>query len=150
MAKLKNIYIMIGLIAMLGAILAGCASLGEPYDTQMDEEIFGIWTNDEYNEGTDLVKLVMNADGTYEQYNTFRDLPPYFKGKYVIERKWTDEEGNSWYYVKKFMRSRTKYELAVISADGSSYANVFNYEKYPTERSLSQGNTKARIFYKQS
>jgi hypothetical protein len=149
MTRFKKYLTLIGLVAVATVILAGCATFKEQYVPEDNEVIYGTWTNENYNEGTDLVKLVMNPDLTYEQYNTFRDLPPYFKGKYVIEKKWSDDEGNTWYWVKKFMRSKTKYELAVVTADGKSYANAFDYAKYPTERRLSHGNTKARIFYKE-
>jgi hypothetical protein len=150
MRKISKKRIVIAASVMIAAAaLAGYAKAGGPYKPVPNEEIYGVWTNDEYVQGKELVKVVMKPEGRYEQYNRYDDPKPYLQGKFVIEKKWTGDDGSTLYWIKKYMRSGGRFELARVNSDGSTYELVYQTERpYPPERMLSPGNNRYRLFNK--
>ena len=45
-------------------------------------------------------KIIMKPDFTYEVYSE-EGRPLTLKDSYYLEKKWTDSDGNTWYWVKK-------------------------------------------------
>ena len=139
--------------ALLPLIIAvaftGCATTEIIYKPDQDEEVYGVWTNDEYVQGEEQCKLVMKPEGWYEQYKSYDAVVPFGQGKFIIEKKWISEDGSTMYWIRKYGGTGDKWELARVSSDGSTYERAFRRSgTYPSERMMNTGNQKYRVFYK--
>ena len=134
---------------IIAVAFTGCATTDIIYKPVQDEEVYGVWTNDEYVQGEDIVKVVMKPEGRYEQYRRYEDTLPMMQGTFTIEKKWISEDGSTMYWIRKYGGTGDKWELARISSDGSTYDAAFRRSSgYPSERMMSTGNQKYSIFYK--
>jgi hypothetical protein len=66
------------------------------------EKYCGIWVNTNYNnDWSYMAKWIMNPDGSGGYYfNTWDTIPRTDSGKLLMEEKWVDSEGNTFYKVK--------------------------------------------------
>jgi len=60
-----------------------------------NEEIYGTWINTNITH-TNTQKIIVSADGA-RHYALLSDSAPYDGATLVIDSKWTDSEGNTWY-----------------------------------------------------
>ncbi len=70
--------------------------------TRNVEKLHGTWINVNPLHGG--YKWILNPDGTASYFN--RDGTIHTEGRFVIEKKWTDAEGNTWY------KTREKWNVA--------------------------------------
>ena len=106
----------------------------EPYVPKENEEIYGIWVNEEYDATSAHARWDWNSDGTWASYSQTTNVPAW-EGKYSITEKWTDVEGNVWYKVK-WEDMHTGYDgfgLCKISDSGNTIEQSFSTDDYPAK-----------------
>ncbi len=125
------------------------------YSPKDNEELFGTWVNIEYNEEGWWVKIVFNKDETYETYDSEKSAKPPYLGKFVIDDKWTDTEGNVWYkfYTTYAMKGHIGggggYWLARIGGSGNTIEGVFASNEYPEQIDPNNLKYKYIVYYRQ-
>ena len=118
-----------------------------------NEEIYGIWINQEYGttEASFSQKRIINPDGTWEEYSSMIDIG-FRTLNYTIIDKWTESEGNIWYklrteYGGKEYGTKPFYELHKISNSGLTWEFVRSAETYPTQ--IDPNHPMYFIYYRQ-
>jgi len=126
------------IVLTLVLFATGCGP--KRYTMKANEEIFGTWTSAQRSPH----KLVMLADGTWEEYIYEADAAPTYKGNYQVIEKWKDAEGNVWYkeVVKVTFGTGAReitQELDKIDKSGRiwefdfDYVSQFDPSKFPKE-----------------
>ncbi len=106
----------------------------ESYVPKENEQIYGIWVNEEYNATKVYARWDWNSDGTWAGYPKTTGEPNQ-EGPYSITEKWTDAEGNVWYKVKwknKWI-GNTGFGLLKISDSGATIEASYLYTDYPAK-----------------
>jgi len=91
-------------VFLISSVLLFIISLGviaqDKYIPKENEELYGTWTNEQYSDSISYQaqKMVVTADG-YGWYHMISDSVTYEEGRYEIDSKWTDAEGNIWYRI---------------------------------------------------
>ena len=115
------------------------------------EELFGTWINPDYNTATSAAKVVRNPDGNVVSFGTLDSTVVRVRGKFSIEDKWIDSEGNIWYKVITTWSMggdvTSRYELYKISNSGATMEFVSSRAEYPNE--LSKKNVSYMIYHRQ-
>ena len=102
--KTRTLMLICILCVAILIILGSCATSQNP-DNMVLERFCGTWVNPAYA-GEDVLfgaKWIFNPDGTFLMYGEMIDpgvlgSPGY--GSYIVEKRWTDSEGKSWYNIK--------------------------------------------------
>jgi hypothetical protein len=142
-------------VILLCAIPSGVIGQ-EKYALKANEEIYGTWTNEQYN-GNDIYhspKVVVTPDG-YKLYRNVSDSVTIEAGTLGVDSKWTDSEGNIWY--KAFGTGTTGdhwQEIDKISRSGTVRETQirplgfgqFDPSNYPTE--IFPNSSGYRILYR--
>jgi hypothetical protein len=121
-------------------IFVSFAHSEEPYVPKENEELYGIWVNQEYNTTTVHARWDWNSDGTWASYPKTTGEPNW-EGPYSITEKWTDAEGNVWYKVKwedKWLALKG-FGLIKISDSGNTIEANYSYGDYPAKIDPNQG-----------
>ena len=148
----KKLSLLAAVLVLIASLLMGCVSTEKRYTPAEDEEIFGTWINNDYKgRGDKNYMVIMKPDLTYELYSK-KGRPAILKHSYILEKKWTDSDGNIWYRVRKNIPFDYEWQLTRISADGKTYE--YAYEQgwppaYPLEKMLASSNIKYRTYEKQ-
>ena len=148
------------ILALAVVIIAGsCATEKKAYVAKENEELYGTWINEDYNNTTGIIrhyaKEIRNPDGTFALYLNEFDTKPYMIGKSIITDSWTDSEGNIWfkeeYYIGAYFEGKkvSEYRLTKISNSGRTLEGVDNaaIAGYPTE--IDPTNSWYHILYRQ-
>jgi beta-lactamase regulating signal transducer with metallopeptidase domain len=134
-----------------------------PAVSEKYEAMYGIWSNEEYNEGDNdrccvYAKHIYNPDGTYFRYRNSNDKELLYFGKFIIADSWADSEGTIWilenFYQGAYFKGKkvSQYKLIKISNSGNTMEFVWNSSnahEYPSETGLDPNNTKYHILYRQ-
>ena len=145
------------LILILAAlIVAGsCATGKKAYVATDDEELYGTWVNQDYEESY-AAKIVVKPDGTWDEYTLSNSNSPFAVTEYAITDKWTDSEGNIWYKfleihqdVKVLQNPDTYYILSKIDKSGNIWEMLWASIDYPTEFDPDDVRYNYRIRYRQ-
>ena len=75
---------------------AGCGCGDEKYE---EEPLYGTWVNEENDKTTEIRKVVINPDGTYEATTNIGGRDPEFSGEFSISDVWDDSDANIWYEI---------------------------------------------------
>ncbi len=101
------------------------------------EKFVGTWVNTSSIAGN--YKYTYNSDGTGSYVN--RDGTMKTESRYTIEKKWTDEKGNTWYDIKfrwhiapyQETGAETFYALMKVDPKGEAYEVDGSRQGYPTQ-----------------
>jgi hypothetical protein len=126
-------------IAVIMAVVSGCTTV----KSQVPEEEFlalvsGTWVNDEGGERfppgmaeLDFRKVVVQTDGTLQNFKNVEDALATFTTKPEYADIWRDGQGNLWYMCgHNFMGTWPCYELAKISDSGRVFERLIRTEPY--------------------
>ena len=98
-------------------ILGSCATSQNP-DKMVFERFCGTWANEAYEPepGTSkpmFPRVIINPDGTMLAYQNLHETDYTLRGSYIVEKRWKDMEGNSFYHVivHIVLIDGTRYEL---------------------------------------
>jgi len=118
------------------------ASDKNAYVAKENEELFGTWVNEEYNNSTRSAIWEFKADGTWVMYRKTTDEISYEDGTYTITNKWTESNGDVCYKIiwKTDYLARSGYELRCISNSGSSMEAASSSSDYPTQIDRTKGS----------
>ena len=112
------------------------AHSGEPYVPKENEEYYGTWVNEEYNNVDTYAKWVINSNGTWAGYDAvwLKDVPS-SKGSFKIIAKWKDQNGDVWYKTtwKNETWGQSGYDLIHISDSGSTMEAASYTLDFPTK-----------------
>ena len=129
-------------------VLGSCATSQNP-DKMVFEKFCGTWANQDY-EGRPRAKYIINPDGTLVWYHYLVKTGPTAVGTYTVERRWKDDDGNSFYYVKvyKVTSDLTLYELWKIDKYTSVWEQQYSNIDYPDAIDPKDKHTDYRIYYR--
>ena len=133
--------------------VGSCATSQNP-DKMVFERFCGTWANPAYaqnpGEAHPPVKIVVNPDGTYLRYQKLDQAGPTMFGQYIVEKRWADSEGNSWYHVKLHFPhgQRTWYGLLKIDKFNTVWEIQTSNIDYPTEINPEDWHSDRRIYYR--
>jgi hypothetical protein len=84
-------------MCILFALMIGCAST--PRVGKGQEPIFGTWVNNEYKSGYWIWRFIYQPNGQSLTWSNGQpaDQPNNYEGRFTIDKKWVDSEGNTWY-----------------------------------------------------
>jgi hypothetical protein len=128
---------------VLLCIVALGATSRDKYVPKPDEELYGTWTNKQYDPSWQHQKSVVTAVGE-KRYARATDTVPLEESTLHVDAKWIDTDGNIWYKVYGVVTfgPYTGYNwqaLEKISKSGAvretqlSTASQYDPEWYPTE-----------------
>lgn len=88
-------------VIFLAALLAASCA-GTPKQPEQ-EKLVGTWANNEYKGGTAYTpwKITYDADGTVSRWNFEPSGGPGRVARYVVEKKWTGDDGSTWYRLEE-------------------------------------------------
>jgi hypothetical protein len=157
--KMKTRTLVSALILVLAIlIVAGsCATGKKAYVAKIDEELYGIWVNLDYDEHQYPAKFIFKSDGTYEGYAKSDSTHYYYYGEYIITDKWIDTEGCIWYkyfyktliYYAGIEDKDPLYYLSKIDLSSNSLETVRSGIDYPIELSPDALLYTYNIYYRQ-
>lgn len=105
------------ILIVLSLIFTGSIASGQDsYMVKEDEELFGTWINTEYDETLLMSKVVIEPDGSWDEYKMSFGDEKYFKCEYTVREKWTDSDGNTLYKI-------------IIKSIGSDYVPYYVISK---------------------
>ena len=149
-------------VLLISSLLLLVVTLGataeDKYIAMPNEELYGTWTNRQYDPTWQEQKTVVTADG-YKSYAKTTDTVPLGESTLYIDGKWTDSNGNVWYRVYGILTSgpHTGYNwqaLEKISKSGTvretqlSTAAQYDPAWYPTELKPDDTYTYYQIRYR--
>jgi hypothetical protein len=146
-------------------LLSALAVVGltKPSLAEGKDELYGKWKNELYSNETYL--YVYESNGEASCYAKWSDQPVY-KGRFLIEKEWKDEQGNTYYKVieiwsrSSFYKSGEFYNRAgpgqwryfkihKLNATGEVLETVGSKKEYPKEFSRSPVDGFYQIHYRQ-
>jgi hypothetical protein len=108
-----------------------------------DEIMFGTWVDKELIGSQLECKFVYQPDGRSFGWNNGRlpEQPNNTEGRFTIEKKWRDTQGNTWYRVASagcivpYMDSKAtkEYGLVEVHPDGKTLEGEWSTEDFPSE-----------------
>ena len=118
------------------------ASDKKAYVAKENEELYGTWVNEEYNNSPRSAIWEYKADGTWVIYRKTTDKISYEDGTYTITDKWTEGNGDVCYKIiwKTDYLARSGYELRCISNSGSTMEAANSDSDYPTRIDRTKGS----------
>jgi hypothetical protein len=121
MTKVKLARLSILAFALVGALSCSPAR----YSPKSNEEFYGTWIS----ELSHPQKVVILADGTYEDYLWPTDETPFVKGTYEIKSKTVEADGTIWYRnllipTNTHYRGRKSLELCKITQAGRQLESI--------------------------
>ena len=108
----------------------------EPYVPKENEEYYGTWVNDEYDNVYTWTKWEIKPDGTWTSYSKVQsEYILVGKGTYTLTAKWKDDKGGIWYKMtnKNDILEVNGYGLLHISDSGSTMEAAYGRSDYPTK-----------------
>ena len=122
------------------------------------ERFCGTWGNKNYEPAAGYktevsfkyAKYIVNPDGTFLWYEYIDETGPMAVGTYIVEKRWKDANGNSFYHVKVYepLNDVTLYELWKVDKYNSVWECDSSNIDYPDEIDPSDYHTVYRIFYR--
>ena len=147
--KIKTLVLMSILCLAVLIIFGSCATMKSP-DKLTYDRFCGTWANQKYEGkgGDPRAKTVLNPDGTYVGYQYLVQTGPAAVGKYTVEKRWVDDEGNYYYHVLAYspLIDVTKYELWKINNYNSVWESNQSNSDFPVE--IDPKGLKYRIYYR--
>jgi hypothetical protein len=115
------------------------------------ERFCGTWANLDF-EGkvTPPAKWIINPDGTYIGYQKLIQTGPTGVGNFIVEKRWTDASGNSFYNMKtySFMNQVTQYELWKIDKYNAVFEYNYSNNDYPAAIDPKDKHSTYEIYYR--
>ncbi len=113
-------------LSLLAAAVAGILACSPArYVPKANEEYYGTWVSETFHPQ----KVVLFADGTFEEYLYPADDSPYYKGTFEIKSKRVEKDGTIWYKSlmipsNTFYKGRKILELCRITQAGRSRESI--------------------------
>ena len=151
--KVRTLMLFCILCFAVSIIVGSCATSQNP-DKMVFERFCGTWANSAYQEGTGQLrpaaKLIFNPDGTWLRYQEMEYAGPAVFEYYIVNKRWTDSEGNSWYHIETNMTQtqRTFYNLLKLDKSNSVYEIQSSNIDYPTEINPNDWHSQYRIYFR--
>lgn len=151
--KTRSLMLFCILCVAVAIILGSCATMGKT-DKMEYVKFCGTWANNEYQVRPSKVgdgsKIIFNPEGTYVQYTFTDDTHPGIVGFYTVEKKWTDDQGNSWYHVKDYspVFSVETYVLFKLNQYNSVLELARSSVDYPADTVPIDKHSDYLIFYR--
>ena len=127
---------LISVILFSQFLFANLAYAAEPYVPTENEEYYGTWYNEEYNNRSTWAKWEIKPNGKWASYGLkFMQIFQTAEGPYTIDDKWTDDNGDIWYKIT-WINDRSKgkgYGLIHISDSGSKMEAAYSPSDHPTK-----------------
>ncbi len=108
-----------------------------------DELLFGTWVNKELIGSQLVCKFVYQPNGRSISWADGRlpEQPNNYEGRFTINKKWLDSQGNTWYRVAgaacivPYMDSKTtkEYGLVKVHSDGKTLEGEWSTVDFPSE-----------------
>jgi len=148
--KTVMLFCILCLAALL--ILGSCATTMKTTEKMIYEKFCGTWVNTKYD-GVSIppVKLIFNPDGTWTSYWRLHESSSFGRGNYVVEKRWTDSEGYSWYHVmwtEPLFESLTAYMLFKLDKYNTILEYNYSGSEYPEEVGPKVKYSDYRIYYR--
>jgi hypothetical protein len=122
-------------------LVIGCAS--SPAARGGAEPLFGTWVDQELMGSQLEYKFIYQSDGKSFGWNsgTPPEQPNNSEGRFTIEKKWIDSQGNTWYRVAgasclvPYMESKVikEYGLVKVHSDGMILEGEWSTVDFPSE-----------------
>jgi hypothetical protein len=142
-------------LPILLALTMSCAQM--PQGGNGREPMFGTWANKEYMSSYWVWKFVYQPDGRALNWHNGKpsDQPNNGEGRFTIERKWVDSEGNTWYRIAEEVciapyseaKARREYALIKIRVTGNVLEGEWSTLDFPAE--FGAFGSKHFVFYRQ-
>ena len=130
---------------MISVVLLATFSLGVSAQTvQSNEPLYGTWVNKEYTGAPNWDwKFIYQSDG--KSFGWFSgkpaDQPSSTEGRFIVDRKWQDAEGSTWYRVAEKSciasyseaKARRFYGLVKVLATGETLEVEWSTVAFPSE-----------------
>jgi len=140
-------------------VVGSCATPSEAsteariYSPQTDEELFGTWTNPEYD-GVHIAQKFINYPwGLTEGYTRIDSKSPSYLGTYFIADKRSDSAGSIRYKVVWQWRNNPtvyRYYLVRLAVEQGIWEQAWSYDGFPSEAQLSPENEDFyRVYYRE-
>ena len=150
MKKLHSLFVVSSSIGLVFGVLS-CASVKvqstseiggtEFYKPKVAEEMFGTWVNPAIDSPARAQKVVIHSWGLLEWYRRIGDKIP-GRATSTIVKKWTDEEGNTWY--RDYQRSEisggygeSTYVLLRVNSGGRILEIIYAGSGWPKAEDMS-------------
>ena len=148
-----SLFISTMIIVITVLIIAGSFATGQDaYMVKEDEELFGTWINTEYDETLLMSKVVIEPDGSWDEYKMSSGDEKYFKCEYTVKEKWTDSDGNTLYkiIIKSIGSDYVPYYvISKINKTGDVYEDLVSNLDMPEEFDPDDMLLHYRIYYRQ-
>jgi hypothetical protein len=130
MKKERHISQLLFAIISISSFLAFIECYAQQSGSAKSEVFYGMWENADYFHSQWVWKFEYRDDGSEVLWENVKDReqPNNMEGRFTIEKKWTDSNGNHWYrtiehscyipYSKK--KTHTEYGLIKIDASGKT------------------------------
>ena len=149
-------FVSILILVLAVMVIAGsCATMKSP-DNLTYERFCGTWANDNYSGKLIFIgaKIIFNPDGTFVGYNTILETGTAGTtnyGNYIVEKRWIDSEGHSWYNMKVDWWVEgfgPLYILCKLNKGNSVFEGVLSSIDFPTEIDPKDKHTDYYIYYR--
>ena len=155
--KARTFVSIIILVVVVLFVIGNCATTNNP-DKMVFERFCGTWANKNYEPTAGFktevsyhfAKYIVNPDGTFLWYHYLDQTGLTAVGTYIVEKRWKDVDGNSFYHVKVYepLNNVTLYELWKIDKYASVWECNSSNIRYLDAIDPSDFHTVYRIFYR--
>ena len=142
-------FVLIQTLVFAVLILTGSFATGQDeYNVKENEELIGTWIN-KYRDGDS--KLTIKHDGTWNEYKRWYDDKPTTCAAYIINEKWTDSAGNTFYksIVTDTELGTVYYILSRINKALTVYEDMWSASNMALEFDPNNLHFRYRIYYRQ-
>jgi beta-lactamase regulating signal transducer with metallopeptidase domain len=140
-------------LVRMGRVLLFCFCLLLPFfaithSLTAGERLYGTWVQ---RGGAGYYKFSWNPDGSGQQYDKTMPNDPCNEGEFVIEKQWSDPNGNTWFNLKATWSSMAApwYALIRVGKSGNDCELDASYAGYPAGFAGSIGTGVHQLYAKQ-
>jgi hypothetical protein len=130
----KQVTFLLSTVAVVALSMIACAPR---------EPLHGTWANQDYQHGYWTWRFIYGPDGVSRGWDTGvpSDQPNNGEGRYSIDKKWTDSEGNTWYRIAgkgciapySEAKATRDYGLVKIDVSGKMLEGEWSSVDFPSE-----------------
>ena len=136
-------------------VLGSCTTMKSP-EKMTYERFCGTWANTDYEPAIGMksgagAKFIFNPDGTFVNYNFLDQAGPAAVGTFVVEKRWTDSSGNSFYNLKIYYyeNDSTYYVLCKLKKQNAVFETSWSTTRsYPDSIDPKDWHSTYGIYYR--
>ena len=136
-----HVALLFGICLLVPLFVIACASASGT--ASRSELLFGTWLNKEYVNSYWVCKFIYQPDGKSFEWGdgTLPDQPNNMEGRFSIEKKWLDSQGNTWYRIAgkdsivpySEAKAMKDYGLIKISSAGKVLDGEWSAVDFPSQ-----------------